>query len=457
MQRPRPIIIGLSGLVAVLAVTLSTATARPVAVGASPEAGRVIRVYRAVAPDGSRVQANDADDVAEAEAFRVRLREWAAEMATVYPYMQQEGDPGIGRMVDFLERDLDSLSADQLLTMKATFSEHPAWWEFPAFVHSLYEPDMPLPPFYSILVEEWERRGEIPEGQMANLALKVDQEAVERFRRENGNSLDGVPTPNPTTAAPLPTMPAFPPRGDLPKQQDYRPGCPGQFANYTCDECPHSVPLASVFAAEIVKIVANATRDALSKDFNFAFFPGVGLQVINVIRIVATGIAYAAEVVERGLSFNNDLAADCEENYHRALADRYLDATVSSRVLQTTFDDHAMQMMRIEIEQNLLNPSDQRISLFQLPNARCGIAIPDDTANMTGFEGMRFCGKLELVRDIAEEAIRLGAAQRRDFDVAYAEAELAAGDGHYMAGEYRSAYERYSNAYRIAVRPGTLR
>ena len=60
MQRPRPIVIGLSGLVAVLAVSLSTATARPASVGASPEAGRVITVYRAVAADGSRVQASDA-------------------------------------------------------------------------------------------------------------------------------------------------------------------------------------------------------------------------------------------------------------------------------------------------------------------------------------------------------------------------------------------------------------
>ncbi|MCB0215681.1 MAG: hypothetical protein KDH92_03520 [Chloroflexi bacterium] len=456
MQRPRPIVIGLSGLVAVLAVSLSTATARPASVGASPEAGRVITVYRAVAADGSRVQASDAADIAEAEAFRIRLREWAAEMATVYPYMQQDGDPGIGRMVDFLERDLDSLSADQLLTMKATFSEHPGWWEFPAFVRSLYEPDTPLPPFYSILVQEWERRGEIREGQMANLALKVDQEAVARYRHEHAEGIDAVPTPN-ATAAPLPTMDPWTVRGDLPPQQDERPNCPGQFVNQTCDECPQYVPTASIFAAEIVKIVADATRDALSKDFNFAVFPGVMLQVINVIRIVATGIAYAADVVHRGLSFNNDLADDCEFNYHRALADRYLDATVSSRVLQTTFDDHAMQMMRIEIERNLLNPSDQRISLFQLPSSRCGIQIPDDTPNMTGFEGMRFCGKLELVREIADEAISRGSAQRRDFDVAYAQAELAAGDAHYMASQFRSAYERYSNAYRIAVRPGTLR
>ena len=181
------------------------------------------------------------------------------------------------------------------------------------------------------------------------------------------------------------------------------------------------------------------------------YFPNPAYYIANSIRA-------ALEATERGLVFANRLVKECEDGFHLNLTNLYLDETISSRVKQTSLDDHARLQMQIEIERNLLRPSDERIAMFQLPQRYCSATpVPDDTTTMTGFEGFRFCGQLELVRKIVEDTINRNAAAGMLIDIAGARAKLADGDMQYMAQHWKSAYERYSAAYQAAVQEESRR
>ena len=82
---------------------------------------------------------------------------------------------------------------------------------------------------------------------------------------------------------------------------------------------------------------------------------------------------------------------------------------------------------------------------------------PAPTPTPTGLEGFRFCGHLELVREIVNETIDRNTAAGVLTDFQAAKDELDAGDMHYMNSQWKSAYERYSNAYRLAVRQAAER
>jgi hypothetical protein len=85
------------------------------------------------------------------------------------------------------------------------------------------------------------------------------------------------------------------------------------------------------------------------------------------------------------------------------------------------------ELLQIEIEKSLL--LHDRISHFYLPAA--------------------FGGRLELVREIVVEAIVQN--QAAGIDVGVAPASVAQGDVHYAAGEWKSAYDEYQQAYRTVV------
>jgi hypothetical protein len=414
-----------------------------------------------------------ADEEADAEAFRLRLKAWAQEMNAVYPYVAAFADPGVGKVLESLPGEIDSMAPEQLLAVEGIFTQHPAWWDFPEFLRALLSPDgAPMPLYYAKLMETWEEQGEIDYDTAVRLSARADAAAERELGREvqgpqlpkvTGRSQAGQPdavqTPNPTQAVPLPTQEPFPTRGPLPDpQQPSRPGCPGVLEDQTCAKCPTYVPLAAAFAAKIVSIIAKGISDAIPKEVDIAIFPGVGVTLPNPVKPIFLAISQAAEAAVRALEFNNALADDCENGLHFALTDLYLDATVSSRVTQSSLDQQALLDMRLAIEENLLRPSDERISLFQLPQSVCGLAIPDDDpTTKSGFEGMRFCGQLEYVREIVDETIARNSAAGMTPELEHAQGELDSGDAHYMLSEWKSAYERYAAAYQYAVKQPATR
>lgn len=377
--------------------------------------------------------------ILQAGSARQELADWVDTMLDVYPYVAAYGPNGMQETLERLSGEIPTMTDEEIAAIKTDLGSHPGFWEFPQFVLSLFDSGEAMPLFYRTQFQAW-RRAE--EARIAARSLVADLPA---------EGLLAVPTAQPTPS-PYPTSDPFPPR-TLPDQPPNRDVCPGVFSGDTCDECPNAVPLEVVFAAKIVAIVANAVNDSAgTSDQDICVPPGVGFTVPDVIKYIFIGIKAAAEAIVDSLQFANDLNADCEDGFRAALIDLYLDETVSSRVSQASLDAHADLMLRLEIESNLLALADDRVSLFQLPESVCGERVPDDVpAEVTGQEGYLFCGKLELVREIVDDTIARNAAAGMTPELVQAQGELAAGDEHYEDQEYKSAYERYSAAYRYAV------
>jgi hypothetical protein len=375
----------------------------------------------------------DAPGSLAAEDARQELIDWIDGMLRVYPYLADYGPSSMEESLLRLRSQAATMTPEQIAAAKAEIGSHPGFWEFPEFLRSLFETGVQVPPYYAAQMDAWSTyRGiGVPPASASGLLA--------------------VPTPNPTPV-PYPTFDPFPPR-TLPDRQPSRAGCPGAFTEDTCDECPDGVPLEAVFAAKVVALIAGGLNDASgTASQDVCAPPGVGFTVPNFVKYIFLAIKVAADATQRSLDFSRKLEEECEGNFHNALIDTYLDETVSSRLSQASLDDHSRLMLHIEIENNLLNQADDRISLFQLPESVCGDALPDDDPTIkSGMEGYRFCGQLELVRDIVDDTIAENAAAGMTPEITQARNELAAGDNHYGLRQWKSAYERYSKAYRYAV------
>lgn len=440
----------------------SAAPAEPPALAASPLAAPTARPLSAA-------------QLAQAEGFRDRMLTWTRELDRVFPAIAQFAEPGHDHVLDELESTLVDMAPGDMLMLEGEMADSPAFWELPQFIESIYNPSVPVPPYYTAAMLEWADRGLMDYEMARRLAVDVDRAARAQMQAQpgsvapepgpgiigppgGGSSVDAVPpTPNPT-AAPFPTMPEFPPRTSLPDPGE-RVGCPGIFTGNICTQCATFIPTAAIYAVKFGVIAASAATSVFDPDTDVCFplvctcisFPNIPYYVANSIKI-------ALEAVYRGLAFNNDLANFCEDGLIFAIIDTYLDTTISSRVTQVSLDEHSLLELRLQIEDNLLYQRDDRISLFQLPGSVCGEGLPDTNgATMTGYEGFKFCGKLEFVREIVKEAIDQNAASGMLLDIANAKAELDAGDVHYLLRNYKSAYERYSTAYRYAVQPESRR
>jgi len=417
------------------------------------------------------------EHLAQAEDFRAKMLTWTRELDRVFPALSQYAEPGHEHVLDELESTLEGLAPGDVLILEGEMANHPAFWELPRFIESMYNTQVPVPPYYTAAMLEWADRGLVDHAMAKRLAVDVDRAARAQMTAPGGTGLElaprgpgliappgspadpnAVPTPDPTAEAPFPTMPEFPPRTSLPDPGE-REGCPGIFTGNMCSQCATFIPTAAIYAIKFGVIAASAATSVFDPDTDVCFplvctcisFPTIPYYVANSIKI-------ALQAVHRGLEFNNALAAFCEDGLMWAIADTFLDTTVSSRVTQDSLDAHGLLELRLQIENNLLRQADDRISDFQLPSNICGDGLPDqDGANMTGYEGFRFCGKLEFVREIVAEAIDQNALAGMLIDVNKARAELDAGDVHYMLGNYKSAYERYSTAYRAAVQPESRR
>ncbi len=423
--------------------------------------------------DAATAMAVQSVDAADAEAVRAKLLAWTNDFERAVPNLDEFVDPGSEGYYDTLRERVTALTPYEITMLDAQLSEDPVFWEIPAFIESVRDPSQPTPPLFARAIAEWP--ADVLPGSDEAAALFSLQQAA-------------VPTPNATATVPFPTMPEFPPRGDLPSAPDDRAGCPGSFGGGDCAGCPASVPSAAIFAlrqaitlmggtratlAGIGSASGNATLQKLSRE-NKQLLPVdpadpdtdlcvtlvvacVCLTLPNPVFYVLHSIRLGLQYTVRALNFQNALASNCQEGLHRALQNLFLDATISSRVTQSSLDRHAEMRMVLAIEENLLEQRDDRVSLFQLPGSMCGDEVPDDTPLMTGFEGFRFCGKLEFTRKVVADRIRQSATIEGRTDVNGALAELAAGDQHYMDGRWRAAYERYSQAYRAAARPDVQR
>lgn len=441
----------------------SAAPAKPPVLAASPLAAPTARPL-------------SASQLAQAEDYRDRMLTWTRELDRVFPAISQYAEPGHEHVLDDLERTLVDLAPGDVLILEGEMADSPAFWELPQFIESMYNTAIPVPPYYTAAMLEWADRGLVDYEMARRLAVDVDRTARSQMLTQPGGgldpgpsgsgiigppggaSVDGVPTPNPTAAVPFPSMPEFPPRTSLPDPGE-RVGCPGIFTGNICTQCATFIPTAAIYAIKFGVIAASAATSVFDPDTDFCFpLVCTCITIPNIPYYVANSIRIALEAVHRGLSFNNDLANFCEDGLIFAIIDTYLDTTVSSRVTQDSLDAHSLLELRLQIEDNLLYQRDDRISLFQLPASICGGGLPDTNgANMTGYEGFKFCGKLEFVRDIVKEAIDQNAASGMLLDIANARAELDAGDVHYMLRNYKSAYERYSTAYRYAVQQESRR
>jgi len=465
-----PVLLANVGLASLLALGAAGALTPPAAAGPARQAA---------SQDGAPApEPLSKAEVAQAEAFRDKLARWADDMDRVLPRLTEDAEPDQSAVMTVLAADIQVLLPHELLDLEAKMSHHPGFWELPNFVYAILEPDAPVPPFYADQLVLWAAKGEIDEGEAARLLSRpigvarppaLEPPAGVRpgpigASPSGAAAPDAIRTPNPTATVPYPTMPLFPPRSDLPALPDSRTGCPGIFKGNTCTDCPGRVPLAAIFAIDSAALIAERVTDSLNPDIETTVCPPPGgvpvttTALPNPAYYIANAIRIALEATVRGLEFANELSLECEHNLHKGILDLFLDTTVSSRVTQASFDAHAMLMMQIEIENNLLRQADDRIGLFQMPQGTCSVLpVPDDTATMTGFEGFRFCGRLELVRDIVADTIDRAASSDMLVDIAGARAELAAGDMHYMNDQWKSAYERYSTAYRAAVQEESRR
>ncbi len=372
----------------------------------------------------------DEDALSDVEADRAEILAWIDQLLQLQPHLEDFAEPGASQRLRVLRQDVETMTPERLALTKAQLGDHPGLWQLPAMLLSLFEPDQPMPPFYAEQARAW-----------------ASMRGVEAQYGLQPLALDVVATPDPT-AAPYPTMDPFPPRDPAPERPADRPGCPGVFNEGTCDECGPQIPLEAVFAAKVAALVVNGVKDTIGTAAQDTCAPpGVGFTVPDVAYYVVVGLSAAAEAALASLEFINDLNEDCEHGYHKAITDLYLDETVSSRVSQASYDEHALLQMRLKIERNLLRQADDRISLFQLPQAQCG----------SEFDGYRFCGKLETVREIVADTIQDNQNAMSVTDLNNATAELEAGDMHYMSSQWKAAYERYSTAYRFAVKQRSVR
>ena len=357
----------------------------------------------------------------ELEQFRAQLDDFVGDLQRLYPFVSQYSNAGLHEKLDDAELLLDDLSPEELSAIEGTLSEDPVWWDVPQYLLSLYDPNEPRPA----------RFGEV-------LAHPFP---------EYGADLEAVPTPDNTPDAPLPTREPFPsPRAPKDSVPD-RPGCIGAFGAATCDECPPNIPtgtIRDIFIVDALSLNAQAFDSGVDGDVDVCVFPGVASSVPNPLKPFSLGVSLALQATVLGLQATYGVNDACEQSYHRWLTDRFLDDTVSSRVTQASLDARATFDLKVRIEDNLLRDQGDRISLFQLPESICGAADP---------QGFQYCGLLETVREIVRDAIQqnqaVGMLTQQETDAALA--ELAAGDAHYDLSQWKSAYERYSRGYRIAV------
>jgi len=389
-----------------------------------------------------------AEALAQVDAERAEILEWMDDFIEAQALVAPQPDTGSVERLRDLRARIAALPDEHLHRLRIGMGDDPGFWQLFDMLKSILLPgSQPVPPHY---VDVIAAAYDVPKGVTYS---RRPQRYVIGTGLIGGPELPGLPggllpdavvTPDATQTVPYPLRTPFPTREALPPAVS-RPGCIGAFTdNNVCEGCPDSVPLGAVFAAQLAAIIAGGLNDASgTSSQDVCAPPGVGFTVPNFVKYIFIGIAAAAEETVNALDAANKVAEDCREAYAQSVANTQLDETISSRVSQASFDLHADTEMRLTIERNLLRGADENIGLFILPFHRCGSLMPQSDVE----QRFRFCGKLELVRDVVAEAIDRNNAAGGTVDVNNARLELAAGDMHYMNSQWRSAYARYRAAY----------
>ncbi|MCC7020719.1 MAG: hypothetical protein IT332_13235 [Ardenticatenales bacterium] len=389
-----------------------------------------------------------AEALALVDGERAEILEWIDDFIEAQELVAPQPDTGSVERLRDLRARIAALPDEHLHRLRIGMGDDPGFWQLFDMLKSILVPgSQPVPPHYVDMIAS---SYNVPRGVTYS---QRPQRYVITPGLIGGPELPGLPgglqpdavvTPDATQTVPYPLRTPFPTREALPEVES-RPGCVGAFSvDNICAECPDAVPLEAVFAAKLAAIIAGGLNDASgTSSQDICAPPGVGFTVPQFVKYIFIGIAAAAEEVVNALEAANKVAEDCREAYAQAVANTQLDETISSRVSQASFDLHADTEMRLAIEHNLLRGADENIGLFILPFHRCGSLMPQSDVE----QRFRFCGKLELVRDVVAEAIDRNNAAGGTVDVNNARLELAAGDMHYMNSQWRSAYARYRAAY----------
>ena len=329
-------------------------------------------------------QDDDPPTPADLEAFRATYATFAVDIQRLLDLIPPDRRMDIKDRVAEAQVLIPEMTYDELAALKEGFADYPGFWSAPTWA--------------------------------ANLLASSGH--VQAMQLQPGG---GAAQPQA-----LPTLPPFVPQF---------PDCKEYGSTPICDDCPVA-PAGGYISIAVLNAVAVAAK------YGCQFIPPDLLtgsaSIPNPVNVICVGVRVGLEIAAASLNLAYELANNCNEGVFYGLVVTYLDTTVSSRASQQSHDFHRAWNLRTDIEDNLLDLLDKRISTYQLPASQAGFL----TATTTDLS----------VDWIVEDTINMQAAA--GYDVRNAQAELADARILLSGGDYKNAFARYRKAYRAAVRVG---
>jgi len=333
---------------------------------------------------------------AELEAFRAKMDGFLVDLADLLDYLPEERVLDAPLRVMESRRVVEIATAEQLAEVKALYDQYPGYLETPGYVLSVLQGATPV---------------ESPRGVMPE------------------RSLDLPVLPN--VVIPVPDEP-------IPQHPNCRLyGGTGIGDNGTCANCPAPPAgnLATVFALDTAAFVNGAICEYIP---DAIFVLSVSIQ--NPFKLLCTLLRSGFEIAAASVAYQSKLNANCELAYHWGILHAYLDAEISTRASQKSFDFYSARHLRLGIEDNLLDVLDDRVSTYQLPRSQLGYLDAQDDVS---------------VRYVVADTIYMqGEAGYTGETIRNAQDEYNAAEALLAGGDYKNAYARYRKAYRAAVRVG---
>lgn len=322
-----------------------------------------------------------ADTPAELDAFRAKYAQFTADTQRLLDLIPPEQRMDIKQRVAAAQAGIPNMSYDELAALKAAFSDYPGFWSTPSW-------------------------------------------AANMLAGSGGGGLQ--------LGSKQPLMPFVKPT--VPPSVPQVPNCKSFGSDPICGDCPVA-PAGGYITIAVLKSVALAGK------FGCQFIPPDLLagttSVPNPVNVICVGVRVGLELAAAAVELAYELANRCNEGVFGSIIATYLDTTISSRASQQSHDFHRAWNLRTDIEDNLLDLLDKRISTFQLPASQDGFLDRTDDLSVDW---------------IVEDTINMQSAA--GYDVRNAQSELSAARVLLAGGEYKGAYARYRYAYRAAVRVG---
>lgn len=332
----------------------------------------------------------------ELEAFRAEMDGFLVDLVDLLEYLPEERVLDTPLRVEESRRVVEIATAEQLAEVKELYDQYPGYLETPAYVLSVLQGATPVE----------SPRGVMPE-RMLDLPVL------------------------PNVVIPVPDDP-------IPQHPNCRLyGGTGIGDNGTCASCPAPPAgnLATVFALETAAFVNGAICEYIPDAF-FVFT----VSIQNPFKLLCTTLRAGFEIAAASVAYQSKLNANCEIAYHWGILHAYLDAEISTRASQKSFDFYSARHLRLDIEDNLLDVLDDRVSTYQMPRSQLGYLDAQDDVS---------------VRYVVADTIYMqGEAGYTGETIRNAQDEYDAAEALLAGGDYKNAYARYRKAYRAAVRVG---